>query len=38
VLATDIAAGAHRVDVRANIDDFGQAQATTTYRLDEAKP
>jgi hypothetical protein len=37
-LATDIAIGTHRIDVRANIDDFGQAQATTSYRLDEASP
>lgn len=38
VLATDLSAGSHRVEVRANVAGFGQALAQTSYRLDEAKP
>jgi hypothetical protein len=37
-LPTDLAAGEHRVDVRANGQWVGEAQATTSYRLDEAAP
>ena len=37
-LATDLSKGTHRVSVRATIAGFGQAQAHTAYRLDEASP
>jgi hypothetical protein len=35
-LATDLGPGDHAVEVRANIDGFGWAQARTQYRLDIA--
>ncbi|CAN5224780.1 calcineurin-like phosphoesterase family protein [soil metagenome] len=35
---TDLALGEHRVDVRSQIDDFGLATASTTYRLEDAQP
>ncbi len=37
-LATDLGAGSHRIEVRASIAGFGEAQAQTSYRLDEVKP
>ena len=37
-LATDLHAGSHKVSVRANIEGYGLAQASTDYRLDDASP
>jgi hypothetical protein len=38
VLPTDLALGEHRVEVRAQGRLVGEAQAETTYRLDDAAP
>ena len=37
-LPTDLAIGSHRVEVRANLDGFGEASAETSYRLETATP
>ena len=37
-LPTDLAAGPHQVEVRAQLDGFGEASAKTSYRLDIAAP
>jgi hypothetical protein len=38
VLPTDLGMGEHRVEVRAQVDDFGEARAQASYRLDDASP